>query len=150
DLLADGFHRGVRAQESVGQRFVFAQQSQQQVLGLDVRRTELAGFIARKKDYAPCLLRVALKNGSPLFGSRCGDGIVPCTARHQFANNGMFALLTNFTLPRERCIYSIARVNSFSVLPVFMPAIRPAATPLRCRAPAAIPDRSGARSPGYG
>ena len=38
DLLADGFDRGMRAQEPVRQRLVFAQQSQQQVLRFDVRR----------------------------------------------------------------------------------------------------------------
>src|SRR5437660_799392 len=37
NLLANRFHRGVRPQEAVGQRLVFAQQPQQQVLGLDVR-----------------------------------------------------------------------------------------------------------------
>ena len=53
DLLADRLDRGMRTQEAVGQRLVFAQQSEQQVLGLDVRRTELAGLIAREKDDAP-------------------------------------------------------------------------------------------------
>ena len=62
DLLADGFHRGMRAQEAVGQGFVFAQQSQQQVLRLNIRRPELAGFIARKKDDAPCFFRIAFKH----------------------------------------------------------------------------------------
>jgi len=36
NLLADRLHRGVRAQEAVGQRLVLAQQTQQQVLGLDI------------------------------------------------------------------------------------------------------------------
>src|SRR5271165_6112154 len=62
DLLADRFHRGVRAQEAVGQGLVFAQKPQQQVLRLNVRRPELAGFIAREKDDAPCLLRITFKH----------------------------------------------------------------------------------------
>ena len=55
DLLADGIDRGVRAQEPVGQRLIFAQQAQQQMLGLDVRAAELARLIPREKDY-PALL----------------------------------------------------------------------------------------------
>src|SRR5713101_866062 len=62
DLLADGFDRSMRTQESVGQGFVFAQKSQQQVLSLNIRRPELAGFIARKKDHAPCFFRITFKH----------------------------------------------------------------------------------------
>ena len=62
NLLADRLDRGMRTQEAIGQRFVFAQQSQQQVLRLDVRRTELAGLVARKEDHAPCFLRVPFKH----------------------------------------------------------------------------------------
>ena len=65
DLLADGLHRGVRAQKAVGQRFVFAQQSEQQMLGLDVRRAKLARFIPRKENYPSRLLCIALKNTAP-------------------------------------------------------------------------------------
>ena len=46
--------------------FVFAQKSQQQVLRLYVRRTELTGLVARKEDDAPCFLRVAFEHISPL------------------------------------------------------------------------------------
>ena len=62
DLLADGFDGGVRAQEAVRQRLVFAQQAQQQVLGLDVRAAELAGFVAREEDDPPRLLRISFKH----------------------------------------------------------------------------------------
>src|SRR5580698_8021452 len=62
DLLADGFHRGVRSQEPVRQGFVFAQEPQKQVLSLDVRRPELAGFVARKENYAPGFLRITFKH----------------------------------------------------------------------------------------
>src|ERR1700677_523658 len=64
NLLPDGFNRGVRTQEAIGQGFIFAQEPQQQVLGLDVRRPELACFVARKKDYAPGFLRVAFKHNA--------------------------------------------------------------------------------------
>ena len=50
------------AQKTVGQRFIFAQQAQQQVLRLNVRRAKLAGFVAREKDYAPCLFRITFEH----------------------------------------------------------------------------------------
>src|ERR1035438_6255123 len=65
NLLADRLHRGVRAQEAVGQRLVLAQQAQQQVLGLDVRRAELAGLVPRKEDHAPRLFRIAFEHSGP-------------------------------------------------------------------------------------
>src|SRR5580693_8792406 len=52
----------MRAQEAVGQRLVFAQQPQQQVLGFYIRRAELAGLIPRKEDHAPCLLRIPFEH----------------------------------------------------------------------------------------
>src|SRR5258705_3099921 len=62
NLLADELDRGMRTQEPEDESFVFAQKSQQQVLRLYVRRTELTGLIARKEDEAPCFLRVPLKH----------------------------------------------------------------------------------------
>ena len=62
DLLADGIHRGVRAEEPVGQRLILPKQTQQQVLGFDVRAAELAGLIPREKDHPACFLRVAFKH----------------------------------------------------------------------------------------
>ena len=62
NLLADRLHRGVRAQETIGQRLVFAQQAQQQVLGLDVRRTELAGLVAGEEDDAPGFFRIPFEH----------------------------------------------------------------------------------------
>ena len=64
DFLADGFDRAVRAQESVGQRFVFAHQAQQQMLGLDVGAAVLAGLITREEDYPTRFFSVAFKHGS--------------------------------------------------------------------------------------
>src|SRR5579884_1286657 len=62
DLFADGFDRGMRTQEAVGQSLVFAQESQEQVLGLYIRRTELAGFIPCKEYDAPCFFRITLEH----------------------------------------------------------------------------------------
>src|SRR6185503_14542457 len=62
NLLADGLYRRMRAQKAVGQRLVFAQQAQQQVLRLYVRRAELAGLVSCKEDYAPGFLCVPLEH----------------------------------------------------------------------------------------
>src|SRR5208282_6001878 len=44
------------------QGLVFAQQSEQQVFGLNIRRSELAGLIAREENNASRLLRVAFEH----------------------------------------------------------------------------------------
>ena len=62
DLLADRVHRGVRAEEPVGQCLVLADQAQQQVLGLDVRAAKLARLVAGKEDDPPCLFGVTLEH----------------------------------------------------------------------------------------
>src|SRR5438874_10991427 len=62
NLLADGHDRGMRTQEPEGESFVSSQQSQQQVLRLYVRRTELTGLVARKEDDALRFLRVPFKH----------------------------------------------------------------------------------------
>ena len=62
DLLANGFHRGVRPQKTVGQRLVLAQQTQQQMLGFNIRAAELAGLVAGEKDYPPGLFRITFKH----------------------------------------------------------------------------------------
>src|SRR5579859_5374502 len=50
------------AQKAIGQRLVFAQQAQQKVLRLNVRRAELAGLITGEEDYAPCFLCIPLEH----------------------------------------------------------------------------------------
>ena len=62
DLLADRFHRGMRAQKTIGQGLIFAQQAEQKMLGLNIRRAELAGLVPRKKDDAPGFLRIAFEH----------------------------------------------------------------------------------------
>src|ERR1039458_10033097 len=64
DLLPDGLNRGVRAQETVRQGLIFAQEPQQQMLGLYIRRPELACFVARKENDAPGFLRVTFKHNA--------------------------------------------------------------------------------------
>src|ERR1022692_2467395 len=77
NLLADGLHRSMRTQEPEGESFVFAQKSQQQVLRLYVRRTELTGLVARKEDDAPRFLRVPFKHEpSPRQVLRSAVGLV--------------------------------------------------------------------------
>src|SRR5205814_9805565 len=66
NLFADGLDRSMRTQKAIGQRLVFAQQSQQQMFGLDIRRAELAGFITSKEDYSPRLFCVAFEHVPPL------------------------------------------------------------------------------------
>src|SRR5579863_3445392 len=65
DFFANGLDRAVGAQEAVRQRLVFAQQSEQQVLRLDVRAAVLARLVPREKYYPPCLLCVAFKQWLP-------------------------------------------------------------------------------------
>src|ERR1700728_321887 len=62
DLLADGFDRGMGTQKAVGQCLIFTQQPQEQVLGLDVRRAELAGLISCKVYDAPFCVCVSLEH----------------------------------------------------------------------------------------
>src|SRR5580704_8553735 len=64
-LFPYGFNRCMRAKEAIGQRLVFAQQTQQQVLRLDVRRPELACFIPREEDDATCFFRIAFEHVPP-------------------------------------------------------------------------------------
>ena len=62
NLFPDRLDRRMGPKEPIGKRFVFAQKSQQQVLRFNIRRTELAGFVAREENYAPGLFRVAFKH----------------------------------------------------------------------------------------
>src|SRR5208283_5629663 len=61
DLFANGFDGALLAQEPVGKRLVFAHQTQQEVLGLDVRATVLAGLVPGEKYDAPGFLCVSFE-----------------------------------------------------------------------------------------
>ena len=65
DLLANRFDRGMGTQETISQGLVFTQESEQEMLGLYIRRPELAGFVACEKDDAPGFLRIAFKHNAP-------------------------------------------------------------------------------------
>ena len=67
DLFADGFDGAVLTQETVGERLVFPHQSEQQMLGLDVRASVLAGLVPREKYDASRFFCVSFKHGSARF-----------------------------------------------------------------------------------
>src|SRR5271168_2317297 len=55
----------MRPQKTVRQRLVLPQQSEQQMLGFDVRRPKLTGLIPREENHAPRLLRIAFEHVPP-------------------------------------------------------------------------------------
>ena len=65
NFLANRFDRAVRAQKTVRQRLILAQQAEQQVLRLDERTAVLARLVASEEYYASSLLCIAFKHGSP-------------------------------------------------------------------------------------
>ena len=63
DFLADALEREVRPREDPArQALAFANQSEQQMLGLDRRAAELGRFIAREEQDAPRAFRIAFKH----------------------------------------------------------------------------------------
>ncbi len=62
NLFPNGFDGALLPQETVGQRFVFPHQTQQEVLGLDVRAAVLAGLVPGEKYDAPRLLCVSFEH----------------------------------------------------------------------------------------
>ena len=73
-FFANGFDRAVRAQEPVRQRLILAQQSQEQVLRLDVGASVLARLVPCKKYHAPSFLCIAFKHGSPTLSPGSWSG----------------------------------------------------------------------------
>src|SRR6202789_2214188 len=59
DFLADGFDRAMRPQEPIGERFVFSQKSEKQMLRLDVGAAVLAPPVSRRKYDSPTLFCIA-------------------------------------------------------------------------------------------
>src|SRR5271165_3948020 len=59
-LFADG--GGIKLRQDVEDPLALAQETQQQVFGLDFRRAELAGFVAREENHSARFLRVSLKH----------------------------------------------------------------------------------------
>src|SRR5215472_193163 len=62
NFRADSTYRVSVPKRQFCKRGVLAQQSKQQVLRLDKRAAVLARLIARKENYPPSLLRIALKH----------------------------------------------------------------------------------------
>jgi len=62
NLLPDRFDGGVRAQKTIRQRLVFAQQPQQKVFRLDVRAPKLASLIPREENYSARLFGITFKH----------------------------------------------------------------------------------------
>ena len=70
DLLADRLNRGVgRAQEAVGERFVFTEQAEQLVLRFYGGASKLAGFVAAKENHPTRLLRIPFEHGPSVMPS---------------------------------------------------------------------------------
>jgi len=64
NLLANRLDGGVGAEETIRQSLVFAQQSEQQVLSLDIGAAKLAGLIPGEEDNSAGLFSVAFKHSS--------------------------------------------------------------------------------------
>src|SRR4051794_28330327 len=62
DLFSDRFDCRVRPQEAVCKRLVLSQESEQQVLGLNVRTSELTRFVSCKEDNPSSFLRISFKH----------------------------------------------------------------------------------------
>ena len=75
DLLANRFDVGLAAEKPVSQSLVFPQQTQQQVLRLNVRAAKLAGLVPREEDDPAGLFGVAFEH------SVCASRRVRCADR---------------------------------------------------------------------
>ena len=62
DLLANRFDCGMRPQKPVCERFILSKQAQQQVLGFDIRTSELARLVSCEKDYAARFFGITFKH----------------------------------------------------------------------------------------
>ena len=71
DFLADVFEREVRARENAArQTFAFANQAEQEVLGLNGDAAELAGLVAREEEYSSSPFGVPFEHPGNLRESR--------------------------------------------------------------------------------
>ena len=64
NLFTDGLDGSVRAKKAVGECLVFAEEPEQEMLGLDVRGAELAGLIPGEEDDAPRFFCIAFEHDS--------------------------------------------------------------------------------------
>src|ERR1039457_5202494 len=64
NFFADGFDGALRTQLAVGKAFVFAHQTEQQMLCLDARASVLAGLVTREEYYPTRLFCESFQHGS--------------------------------------------------------------------------------------
>ena len=67
NLFADGLDGSLLPQEAIGQGFILAHQTEQEVLGLDVRTAVLTGLIPCKENNATCFFGIAFEHVSSLL-----------------------------------------------------------------------------------
>ena len=161
DLFPDRFHRRMRAQETIGQGLVFAQQSEQQVFGLNIRRAELAGLVPRKENYAPGFFRVAFEH-IPIPPTSCGTPRPPPnpdpTLNYAFISPDLpsdicLAATYSVYLLALRCFKSQhttfnSTFNRVSVLPFVTPEAIRAPLPPFCPDPTVKRDGTVVQTPG--
>ena len=114
DFLSDGLDRAVGPEKSVGQRLIFAQQAEQQVLRLDVRASVLARLVPCEKDHSTCFLCVSLKQGLPTLSR--GPYPNACRSRRMtrgickhFCARSQFPVLQGKNTVRALCQIQIVR-----------------------------------------
>src|SRR6266568_3564105 len=88
-------------QQSPGQSFIFAQESQQQVLRLNVRRPNLTGLIPREEDHAPCFLSVTFKH-NPTANRK--NSLLPGTPERQAQNAPRLGTTAEDVTPADHII----------------------------------------------
>jgi hypothetical protein len=62
NLLADGFDGDAGEMKAFEEELVFAEQAEEEMLGFDVGRAVLAGFVTRREEGAAGLLGVAFEH----------------------------------------------------------------------------------------
>ena len=65
NLFPNGFNRSMGAEKAIGQRLILTQKTKQQVLGLNIWGTKLAGLIPCKEDDAPRLFCIPFEHVPP-------------------------------------------------------------------------------------
>src|SRR5947209_13598042 len=68
-LLSDGFDYAARAKPVADQRFIRANQTQQQMLGFDFMTAELTRFVARKENHPARFFCVPFEHTNPDAGT---------------------------------------------------------------------------------
>src|SRR5258706_13524037 len=104
----------MRAQEAIGQRLILAKQTQEQVLGFDVRASELAGLIPREKNYPACFLGVAFKHRPYRYPLCTSPGCVPDACPKPF-HTGTNTPPSSLSIRSQRCAKELLCVTRMDV-----------------------------------